>query len=72
MTSQEKLEALDKAKIEMDRLKKAQADLYEEMKEKMGLSKGYDRDLWDFLVIGLRFARNEIKVALHTNEGEDA
>jgi len=72
MTSQEKLEALDKAKIEMDRLKKAQADLYEETKEKLALSEGYDRSLWDFLVVGLLFPRNEIEVALHTNEGEDA
>ncbi len=41
-------------------------------KEKLGLSEKYDRDLWDFLVIGLRFARHEIEVALHTNEGKDA
>ena len=72
MTSQEKLEALNKAKIEMDRLKKAQADLYAETKEKLALSEGYDRSLWDFLVVGLLFPRNEIEVALHTNEGEDA
>ena len=63
----EKLKALDEAKTEMVKLKKAQADLYEETKEKLGLSEKYDRDLWDFLVIGLRFARREIEVALHTN-----
>tara|TARA_R110001583_G_scaffold103163_13_gene250298 strand:- start:25630 stop:25842 length:213 start_codon:yes stop_codon:yes gene_type:complete len=68
----EKLKALDEAKKEMVKLKKAQADLYEETKEKLGLSEKYDRDLWDFLVIGLRFARREIEVALHTNEGKDA
>ena len=68
----EKLKALDEAKTEMVKLKKAQADLYEETKEKLGLSEKYDRDLWDFLVIGLRFARREIEVALHTNEGKDA
>ena len=72
MTSQEKLEALDKAKIKMDKLKKVQADLYAETKEKLALSEGYDRSLWDFLVVGLLFPRNEIEVALHTNEGEDA
>ena len=72
MTSQEKLEALDKAKIKMDKLKKVQAELYAETKEKLALSEGYDRSLWDFLVVGLLFPRNEIEVALHTNEGEDA
>ena len=72
MTSQEKLEALDKAKIKMDKLKKVQADLYAETKEKLALSEGYDRSLWDFLVVGLLFPRNEIEVALHTNEGKDA
>ena len=72
MTSQEKLEVLDKAKIKMDKLKKVQADLYAETKEKLALSEGYDRSLWDFLVVGLLFPRNEIEVALHTNEGEDA
>lgn len=72
MTSQEKLEALDKAKIKMDKLKKVQADLYAETKEKLALSEGYDRSLWDFLVVGLLFPRHEIKVALHTNEGKDA
>jgi hypothetical protein len=72
MTSQEKLQALDKAKIEMGRLKKAQADLYAETKEKLELTDKYDRSLWDFLVIGLQFARGEIEVALHTNEGKDA
>ena len=68
----EKLEALDEAKKEMDKLKKAQTNLYKETKEKLGLSERYDRDLWDFLVVGLRFARHEIEVALHTNEGKDA
>ncbi len=53
-------------------LKEAQNDLYQETKKKLGLSERYDRDLWDFLVIGLRFARHEIEVALHTNEGKDA
>tara|TARA_R110001592_G_scaffold71719_1_gene219068 strand:+ start:1997 stop:2215 length:219 start_codon:yes stop_codon:yes gene_type:complete len=72
MTSQEKLEALDKAKIKMDKLKKVQADLYAETKEKLALSEGYDRSLWDFLVVGLLFPRHEIEVALHTNEGKDA
>jgi RNAse (barnase) inhibitor barstar len=72
MNSQEKLQALDDAKAEMGKLKKAQTDLYQETKEKLGLSEKYDRDLWDFLVIGLRFARHEIEVALHTNEGKDA
>lgn len=69
---EEKLKALDEAKKEMGKLKKAQTDLYKETKEKLGLSERYDRDLWDFLVIGLRFARHEIEVALHTNEGKDA
>lgn len=72
MNSEEKLQILDDAKTEMGKLKKAQTDLYEKTKEKLGLSEKYDRDLWDFLVIGLRFARHEIEVALHTNEGKDA
>lgn len=72
MNSEEKLQILDDAKTEMSKLKKAQTDLYEKTKEKLGLSEKYDRDLWDFLVIGLRFARHEIEVALHTNEGKDA
>lgn len=72
MTSEEKLKTLDQAKEKMLQLKKAQNDLYQETKEKLGLSERYDRDLWDFLVIGLRFARHEIEVALHTNEGKDA
>ena len=72
MTSKEKLKTLDQAKEKMLQLKKAQNDLYQETKEKLGLSERYDRDLWDFLVIGLRFARHEIEVALHTNEGKDA
>lgn len=72
MTSEEKLKALDQAKEKMLKLKEAQKDLYQETKQKLGLSEKYDRDLWDFLVIGLRFARHEIKVALHTNEGKDA
>ncbi len=72
MTSEEKLKALDQAKEKMLKLKEAQKDLYQETKQKLGLSEKYDRDLWDFLVIGLRFARHEIEVALHTNEGKDA
>ena len=72
MTSQEKLQALDEAKEKMIQLKEAQTNLYTETKEKLGLTERYDRDLWDFLVIGLRFARHEIEVALHTNEGKDA
>jgi hypothetical protein len=56
----------------MDKLKKVQADLYAETKEKLALSEGYDRSLWDFLVVGLLFPRHEIEVALHTNEGKDA
>lgn len=72
MTSEEKLKTLDQAKEKMLQLKKAQNDLYQETKKKLGLSERYDRDLWDFLVIGLRFARHEIEVALHTNEGKDA
>lgn len=72
MNSEEKLQVLDDAKAEMGKLKKAQTDLYGKTREKLGLSEKYDRDLWDFLVIGLRFARHEIEVALHTNEGKDA
>lgn len=72
MNSEEKLKALDQAKEKMLKLKEAQKDLYQETKQKLGLSEKYDRDLWDFLVIGLRFARHEIEVALHTNEGKDA
>jgi len=56
----------------MSQLKEAQANLYTETKEKLELTEKYDRSLWDFLVIGLRFARYEIEVALHTNEGKDA
>jgi hypothetical protein len=72
MTSEEKLKTLDQAKERMLELKEAQNVLYQETKKKLGLSERYDRDLWDFLVIGLRFARHEIEVALHTNEGKDA
>tara|TARA_B100000497_G_C7506278_1_gene308708 strand:+ start:281 stop:499 length:219 start_codon:yes stop_codon:yes gene_type:complete len=72
MTSEEKLKMLDEAKVEMSKLKKAQANLYAETREKIGLTEGYDRSLWDFLVVGLTFPRREIEVALHTNEGKDA
>lgn len=72
MTSEEKLELLDQARVKMSQLKEAQANLYAETKEKLELTEKYDRSLWDFLVIGLRFARYEIEVALHTNEGKDA
>ena len=72
MTSEEKLELLDQARVKMSQLKEAQANLYAETKEKLELTEKYDRSLWDFLVIGLQFARGEIEVALHTNEGKDA
>lgn len=72
MDSEEKLQILDDAKKEMGKLKKAQTDLYEKTKEKLGLSERYDCSLWDFLVIGLQFARRELEVALHTNGGKNA
>jgi hypothetical protein len=72
MTSEEKLEVLDNAKEKMVELQQTQKDLYQETKEKLGLSERYDRDLWDFLMVGLRFARHDLEVALHTNEGKDA
>ena len=72
MTSEEKLEILDQARVKMSELKETQANLYAETRKKLGLTEKYDRSLWDFLVIGLRFARHEIEVALHTNEGKDA
>ena len=72
MTSEEKLEILDQARVKMSKLKEAQANLYAETKEKLELTEKYDRSLWDFLVIGLKFARRELEVALHTNEGKDA
>ena len=72
MTSEEELKTLDQAKERMLELTEAQNVLDQETKKKLGLSERYDRDLWDFLVIGLRFARHEIEVALHTNEGKDA
>jgi len=72
MTSEEKLELLDNAKVKMSELKEAQANLYAETRKKLGLTEKYDRSLWDFLVVGLTFPRREIEVALHTNEGKDA
>ena len=72
MTSEEKLEILDQARVKMSELKEAQANLYTETREKLGLTERYDRSLWDFLVVGLQFPRRELEVALHTNEGKDA
>tara|TARA_A200000159_G_scaffold57726_1_gene53267 strand:- start:336 stop:554 length:219 start_codon:yes stop_codon:yes gene_type:complete len=72
MTSEEKLELLDNAKVKMTELKEAQANLYAEIREKLGLTERYDRSLWDYLVVGLQFPRRELEVALHTNEGKDA
>ena len=72
MTSEEKLELLDNAKVKMTELKEPQANLYAEIREKLGLTERYDRSLWDYLVVGLQFPRRELEVALHTNEGKDA
>jgi len=72
MTSEKKLELLDNAKVKMTELKEAQANLYAEIREKLGLTERYDRSLWDYLVVGLQFPRRELEVALHTNEGKDA
>jgi hypothetical protein len=72
MTSEEKLELLDNAKVKMTELKEAQANLYAEIRGKLGLTERYDRSLWDYLVVGLQFPRRELEVALHTNEGKDA
>jgi len=72
MTSEEKLKILDQARAKMSELKEAQANLYAETREKLGLTERYDRNLWDFLVVGLQFPRRELEVALHTNEGKDA
>lgn len=72
MTSEEKLELLDNTRVKMSELKEAQANLYAEIREKLGLTERYDRSLWDYLVVGLQFPRRELEVALHTNEGKDA
>ena len=72
MTSEEKLELLDNAKVKMSELKEAQANLYAEIREKLGLTERYDRSRWDYLVVGLQCPRRELEVALHTNEGKDA
>lgn len=71
-TNEQKLELLEEARRKVEELDKQKTEVFKEVRQGIGLSEAYDRDIWDFVISGLKYTKNNIQVALHTNEGKSA
>lgn len=70
--NEEKLQLLEEARRKVEELEQQKMKILKDVEQEIGLSEIYDREIWDFVINGLRFAKDTIRTALHTNEGENA
>ena len=67
----DKLCRLERARGRIVEIDKEKKEIFEGVRQMLGLESRFDNDIWDYLINGLQFLRNDIAAALKNHDNSN-